>query len=224
MVATNSVAPRTGNVSAGTSIFAMVVLERELSRVHRELDLVTTPAGDLVAMVHCNNGASELNSWVGLFAEFAAALGADADTSTIFETLFRAALNGAPDGGGLMAYNYLSGEPITELEEGRPLFLRSPDGAFNLANFMRAHLFAVPRHAADRDGRAAEGRGRTAGPDVRARRPVQDQGRGAGLPGCRDRHPRLGRRGRCRRRRLGDRGAGRLRRRPQARPEPRSTS
>src|SRR4051794_26641398 len=142
MVATNSVAPRTGNVSAGTSIFAMVVLERELSRVHKELDLVTTPAGDLVAMVHCNNGASELNSWVGLFAEFAAALGAQVDSSTIFETLFTAALNGAPDGGGLMAYNYLSGEPITELEEGRPLFLRSPDGTFNLANFMRTHLFA----------------------------------------------------------------------------------
>ena len=142
MVATNSVAPRTGNVSAGTSIFAMVVLERELSRVHRELDLVTTPAGDLVAMVHCNNGASELNAWVGLFAEFARALGVEADTSTIFETLFRAALDGAPDCGGLMAYNYLSGEPITELHEGRPLFLRSPDGAFDLATFMRTQLFA----------------------------------------------------------------------------------
>src|SRR5690349_6484061 len=107
MVATNSVAPRTGNVSAGTSIFAMVVLEDELSRMHRELDLVTTPAGDLVAMVHCNNGASELNAWVGLFAEFARALGSDADTSTIFETLFTAALNGSPDCGGMMAYNYL---------------------------------------------------------------------------------------------------------------------
>jgi sugar (pentulose or hexulose) kinase len=142
MVATNSVAPRTGNVSAGTSIFAMVVLERPLDTVHRELDLVTTPAGDLVAMVHCNNGASELNAWVGLFAEFAGALGAEADASTIFETLFRSALNGAPDGGGLMAYNYLSGEPITQLEEGRPLFLRSPDGVFTLANFMRTHLFA----------------------------------------------------------------------------------
>ena len=142
MVATNSVAPRTGNVSAGTSIFAMVVLERELSRMHRELDLVTTPAGDLVAMVHCNNGASELNSWVGLFAEFAGALGVEAETSTIFATLFTAARDGAPDGGGLMAYNYLSGEPITELEEGRPLFLRSPDSAFTLANFMRTHLFA----------------------------------------------------------------------------------
>jgi len=142
MVATNSVAPRTGNVSAGTSIFAMVVLEGQLNQVHRELDLVTTPAGDLVAMVHCNNGGSELDSWVGLFAEFAAALGAEVDSRTIFETLFTAALDGAPDGGGLMAYNYLSGEPITELDEGRPLFLRTPDAPLNLANFMRVHLFA----------------------------------------------------------------------------------
>jgi sugar (pentulose or hexulose) kinase len=142
MVATNSVAPRTGNVSAGTSIFAMVVLEQALGAVHRELDLVTTPAGDLVAMVHCNNGASELNAWVGLFAEFAKALGAEADSSRIFETLFTAALAGAPDCGGLMAYNYLSGEPITELEEGRPLFARSPDSRFDLATFMRTHLFA----------------------------------------------------------------------------------
>ena len=142
MVSTNSVAPRTGNVSAGTSIFAMIVLEDELDRVHRELDLVTTPAGDLVAMVHCNNGASELNAWVGLFVEFAALLGAEADSSAIFETLFTTALDGAPDGGGLMAYNYLSGEPITELEEGRPLFLRTPDAPFDLATFMRVHLFA----------------------------------------------------------------------------------
>jgi sugar (pentulose or hexulose) kinase len=142
MIATNSVAQRTGNVSAGTSIFAMVVLEKELSRAHREVDLVTTPAGDLVAMVHCNNGASELNAWVGLFAEFAAALGTAADSSTIFETLFRSALNGAPDCGGLMSYNYLAGEPITELDEGRPLFLRSPGATFDLANFMRTHLFA----------------------------------------------------------------------------------
>ena len=126
MVATNSVAPRTGNVSAGTSIFAMVVLEHELSRVHHELDLVTTPAGDLVAMAHCNNGASEIDAWAGLFAQFAAAAGADLDTNTVFETLFRAALDGAPDGGGLMAFNYLSGEPITGLAEGRPLFLRTP--------------------------------------------------------------------------------------------------
>lgn len=142
MVATNSVAPRTGNVSAGTSVFAMVVLEHQLSRVHRELDLVTTPAGDLVAMVHCNNGASELNAWVGLFAEFARALGSPADPSAIFETLFAAALGGASDCGGMLAYNYLSGEPITDFEEGRPLFLRSPDSRFDLGTFMRTHLFA----------------------------------------------------------------------------------
>lgn len=142
MVATNSVAPRSGNVSAGTSIFAMIVLERELSRVHRELDLVTTPAGDLVAMVHCNNGASELNSWVGLFADFAAAQGLQLDSSAVFETLLQSAVDGAPDGGGLMAYNYLSGEPITGFHEGRPLFLRTPGSAFTLANFMRTQLFA----------------------------------------------------------------------------------
>ncbi|MGY1661168.1 xylulokinase [Geodermatophilus sp. SYSU D00705] len=142
MVATGSVAPRTGNVSAGTSIFAMVVLEHELSRAHPELDLVTTPAGDPVAMVHCNNGASELDAWAGLFAEFARALGAAADPSAVFETLFTAALGGAADCGGLLAYNYLSGEPITGFEEGRPLFLRSPDSTFDLGTFMRTHLFA----------------------------------------------------------------------------------
>src|SRR3954466_4685775 len=142
MVATNSVGPRTGNVSAGTSIFAMVVLEHELSRMHRELDLVTTPAGDPVAMVHCNNGASELNAWVGLFTEFARALGSEADRSEIFETLFAAALGGASDCGGMLAYNYLSGEPITDFEEGRPLFLRSPDSRLDLGTFMRTQLFA----------------------------------------------------------------------------------
>ncbi|HET9872000.1 MAG TPA: FGGY-family carbohydrate kinase [Propionibacteriaceae bacterium] len=143
MVATNSVAPRTGNVSAGTSIFAMVVLEKPLSSVHHELDLVTTPAGELVAMVHCNNGASELSAWVGLFAEFAAAIGADASPATVFEALVRASLDGAPDGGGLLAYNYLSGEPITGLHEGRPLFLRSPDSTFDLATFVRVQLYAA---------------------------------------------------------------------------------
>jgi sugar (pentulose or hexulose) kinase len=142
MVATNSVAPRTGNVSAGTSIFAMVVLERELSRTHREIDVVTTPAGDPVAMVHCNNGASELNAWAGLFTEFARALGSDADPSAVYEVLFTAALDGAADGGGLLAYNYLSGEPITDLEEGRPLVVRSPDSRLDLATFMRTQLFS----------------------------------------------------------------------------------
>lgn len=143
MVATNSVARRTGNVSAGTSIFAMVVLEHDLSRMHPELDLVTTPAGDLVAMVHCNNGASELNAWAGLFAEFAGRIGATVDTGTVFESLFTASLEGEPDCGGLLAYNYLSGEHITGLEEGRPLFVRTPDSRFTLANFMRTHLFAA---------------------------------------------------------------------------------
>ncbi|WP_229068967.1 xylulokinase [Actinoplanes sp. DH11] len=143
MVATNSVARRTGNVSAGTSIFAMIVLDGELSRVHPEIDLVTTPAGDLVAMVHCNNGASELNAWAGLFAEFAAALGVDKDSNTIFETLFRSALDGAPDGGGLMAFNNLSGEPITKLHEGRPLFFRTPGSSLDLAGFMRTQLYAA---------------------------------------------------------------------------------
>jgi sugar (pentulose or hexulose) kinase len=142
MVATNSVAPRTGNVSAGTSIFAMVVLERELAAVHRELDLVTTPAGDPVAMVHCNNGASELDAWAGLFAEFAQALGVEVDASTVFQTLFTAALGGASDGGGMLAYNYLSGEPSTGFEEGRPLFLRSPDSPLTLSTFVRTHLFS----------------------------------------------------------------------------------
>ncbi|MGY1749597.1 xylulokinase [Modestobacter sp. SYSU DS0511] len=142
MVATNSVAPRTGNVSAGTSIFAMVVLEGELAGVHRELDLVTTPAGDPVAMVHCNNGASELDAWAGLFAEFARALGSPADPAEVFATLFTAALDGAADCGGMLAYNYLSGEPITDLEEGRPLFLRSPDSRLDLGTFMRTHLFS----------------------------------------------------------------------------------
>jgi len=141
MVATNSVAPRTGNVSAGTSIFAMVVLEQPLRAPHRELDLVTTPAGAPVAMVHCNNGASELDAWVGVFCEFAEAAGTPVDRSHAFGTLFRAALEGEPDAGGLVAFNYLSGEPITELEEGRPLVLRSPGSTFSLANFMRAQLF-----------------------------------------------------------------------------------
>jgi sugar (pentulose or hexulose) kinase len=141
MVATNSVAPRTGNVSAGTSIFAMVVLEQPLRAPHRELDLVTTPDGAPVAMVHCNNGASELDAWVGLFTEFADAAGAPVERSHAFTTLFRAALDGEPDCGGLVAFNYLSGEPITELEEGRPLVLRSPGSTFSLANFMRAQLF-----------------------------------------------------------------------------------
>lgn len=141
MVATNSVKVRTGNVSAGTSVFAMVVLEEELKQVHPEIDLVTTPAGDLVAMVHCNNCTSDLNAWVGLFKEFADSFGIKADMNDIFGTLYQKALEGDPDCGGLLAYNYFSGEHITGFEEGRPLFVRKPDSAFNLANFMRVHLY-----------------------------------------------------------------------------------
>src|SRR3954451_19750094 len=142
MVATNSVAPRSGNVSVGTSVFAMVVLERALQRVHDEVDVVTTPAGDPVAMVHCNNGASELGAWAKVFGEFAAALGLAYDDDAIFAALLHAAGAGASDCAGMLAYNYLSGEPITDLEEGRPMFLRSPDSRFDLGTFMRTHLFA----------------------------------------------------------------------------------
>ncbi|WP_036964482.1 xylulokinase, partial [Promicromonospora kroppenstedtii] len=143
MVATNSVAPRTGNVSAGTSIFAMVVLERPLERVHHELDLVTTPSGDLVAMVHCNNGASELGAWAEVFGQFASALGRPAEPGAVFEAFLRSALDGDADGGGLLAYNYLSGEPITGLEAGRPLFTRTPDSRLTLANFARTQVYSA---------------------------------------------------------------------------------
>ncbi|MFC7486131.1 xylulokinase [Knoellia sp. CPCC 206453] len=143
MVATNSVAPRTGNVSAGTSIFAMAVLEGPLGRPHREVDLVTTPAGDPVAMVHCNNGASELNAWAGLFAQFARAAGTPVEPGAVFEVLLGSARDASPDGGGLMAFNYLSGEPITDLEEGRPLFFRTPGSALDLGTFVRTQLYAV---------------------------------------------------------------------------------
>ena len=141
MTATNSVAVRTGNVSAGTSVFAMVVLEKELQKVHEEIDMVTTPDGSLVGMVHCNNCTSDLNAWVSLFGEFAEAMGIPADKNKLFSTLYNKALEGDPDCGGLLAYNYFSGEPITGFEEGRPLFVRKPDSRFSLANFMRVHLF-----------------------------------------------------------------------------------
>lgn len=143
MVATCSVAPRTGNVSAGTSIFAMVVLERPLGHAHHELDLVTTPAGDPVAMVHCNNGASELAAWVGVFAQFAAATGRPVEADAVFEVLFREALEGEADAGGLLAYNHLAGEPIAGLAEGRPMVVRTPDSRLTLANLMRAQLYGV---------------------------------------------------------------------------------
>ncbi|AZS38071.1 Ribulokinase [Microbacterium lemovicicum] len=143
MVATRAVVPRTGNVSAGTSIFAMVVLERPLAGLHHELDVVTTPAGDPVAMVHCNNGASELAAWVGLFRRFADAAGRPVDADTAFDVLLREALEGDADAGGLLAYNHLAGEPIAGLSEGRPLLVRSPDSPFTLANVIRAQLYGV---------------------------------------------------------------------------------
>src|SRR4051812_34596220 len=143
MVATSAVAPRTGNVSAGTSILAMVVLERPIEGIHPELDVVTTPAGDAVAMVHCNNGASELAAWAGIFGRFAAALGAPADGDAVYEALFREALEGDADAGGLVAYNTLAGEPIIGLPEGRPLVVRTPDSRLTLANFVRAQLYGV---------------------------------------------------------------------------------
>ncbi|MDD3174773.1 MAG: FGGY-family carbohydrate kinase, partial [Herbinix sp.] len=141
MVATNSVAKRTGNVSAGTSVFAMIVLEKELSKVYPEIDLVTTPTGNLVAMVHCNNCTSDINAWMNLFKEFTDSLGVKADMNQLFSILYNKALEGDADCGGLLAYNYFSGEHITGFEKGSPLFVRTVDSNFNLANFMRVHLF-----------------------------------------------------------------------------------
>jgi sugar (pentulose or hexulose) kinase len=143
MVATNSVAERTGNVSAGTSVFAMIVLEKPLSKLYPEIDMVTTPSGRPVAMVHSNNCTSDLNAWIELFHEFTQVLGVDVNQSRLFEVLYKQALTGDVDGGGLLAYNYFSGEHITHLEEGRPLFVRTPESHFTLANFMRVHLFSA---------------------------------------------------------------------------------
>lgn len=144
MVATNSVKIRTGNVSAGTSVFAMIVMEKELQKLHTEIDLVTTPAGDLVAMVHCNNCTSDINAWVNLFGEFAAKMGMPVvDKGKLYDLLFKVALEGEPDCGGLLSYNYFSGESITGFDEGRPLFVRHADDKLSLANFMRAHLFTA---------------------------------------------------------------------------------
>ena len=142
MVATNAVLPRTGNVSAGTSSFSMIVLEKNLSQPYEMIDIVTTPDGKPVAMVHCNNCTSDLNAWVGLFREYQQLLGVPVDMNEVFGKLYNAALAGDPDCGGLLAYNYISGEPVTGLAEGRPLFVRSAQDRFNLANFMRANLYA----------------------------------------------------------------------------------
>ncbi len=143
MVATNSVAVRTGNVSAGTSVFAMIVLEQALSKLYPEIDMVTTPTGKPVAMVHCNTCTSDLNAWVDLFQEFTKALGVEISGSKLYEMLYTKGLAGEADGGGLLAYNYFSGEPITHFAEGRPLFIRTPESRFTLANFMRVHLFSA---------------------------------------------------------------------------------
>ena len=143
MVATNAVRQRTGNVSAGTSSFSMIVLEKSLSKAYEMIDMVTTPDGSPVAMVHCNNCTSDLNAWVGLFKEYQQLLGIEVDMNEVFGKLYNHALLGDKDCGGLIAYNYVSGEPVTGLAEGRPLFVRSAEDTFNLANFMRAQLFAA---------------------------------------------------------------------------------
>ena len=143
MVATNSVAKRTGNISAGTSIFAMVVLEKELSRVYPEIDLVTTPDGALVGMVHCNNCTSEINAWVNMFKEFYELMGQKPDMNELFTKLYSVALNGDADCGGLLSYNYVSGEPVTGFDKGAPLFVRTADDKFTLANVMRMHLYSA---------------------------------------------------------------------------------
>ncbi len=143
MVATNAVRQRTGNVSAGTSSFSMIVLEKPLSRPYEPIDLVTTPDGSLVAMVHCNNCTSDINAWVGIFREYQKLLGVEQTTDELYGTLFRIAEQGDPDCGGIVSYNYFSGEPVAGLMDGRPLFLRSATDRFTLANFMRAHLYGA---------------------------------------------------------------------------------
>lgn len=142
MVATNAVRQRTGNVSAGTSSFSMIVLEKALSQPYEVIDMVTTPDGSPVAMVHCNNCTSDLNAWVSLFKQYQELLGVPVDMNEVFGKLYNHALEGDADCGGLIAYNYISGEPVTGLAEGRPMFVRSANDHFNLANFMRANLYA----------------------------------------------------------------------------------
>lgn len=143
MVATNSVAPRTGNVSAGTSVFAMAVLERPLTKVYPEIDLVSTPAGAPVAMVHCNTCTSDLDAWVGLFGEALEMVGAPLNRSELYSLLYCKALEGDADCGGLVAYNCYSGEPVTGLTGGRPLLVRTPESALTLPNLMRVHLYSA---------------------------------------------------------------------------------
>ena len=141
MTATNAVKPRTGNVSAGTSSFSMIVLEKDLSKPYEMIDMVTTPDGSPVAMVHCNNCTSDINAWVNLFTEYQKLLGVPVNMPDVFRKLFKVALEGDDDCGGLISYNYISGEPVTGFKEGRPLFVRTATDKFNLANFMRAHIY-----------------------------------------------------------------------------------
>lgn len=143
MIATNAIAQRTGNISCGTSVFLMAVLERSLSKLHTEIDMVTTPDGSPVAMVHSNNGASELDAWVGWFADFARLVGAEVSVPAIYEALYNHALTGEVDAGGVMAYNTLSAEPLVGQEAAQPVFTHSPDARVTLANAMRAQLMSV---------------------------------------------------------------------------------
>lgn len=143
MVATNSVLVETGNISAGTSVFAMIVLKENMKNLHKEIDMVTTPTGDPVAMVHCNNCTSEINAWVRLFDEFGKLMGKEFDRGELFEKLYGVALSGDKDCGGLVSYNYFSGEPVTGFSKGSPLFFRSAEDAFTLSNFMRMHLYSA---------------------------------------------------------------------------------
>ena len=143
MVATNAVLPKTGNISAGTSVFSMLVLEKPLNGVYPEIDVVTTPSGAPVAMVHCNNCCAELDAWVNIFEEFSALSGNKIDKSALYEMLYKNALEGDPDCGGAAAYNFLSGEPVAGVNEGRPMYFRTPDSKMNLANFFRAELYSA---------------------------------------------------------------------------------
>lgn len=143
MTATNSVKQRTGNVSAGTSSFSMIVLEHNLSKPYPSIDIVTTPNGSPVAMVHCNNCTSDINAWVNIFKDYIELTGQKADMGELFTNLFNVALKGDPDCGGLVTYNYISGEPVTDLADGRPLVVRSANDKFTLANFMRANLYGA---------------------------------------------------------------------------------
>ncbi len=143
MVATNAVKPKTGNVSAGTSIFAMIVLEEDLRNIHKEIDVVTTPDGAPVAMVHCNNCCGELDAWVKMFGEFAALAGISIEKSALYELLYNSTLSADADCGGITSFNYLSGEPVTGIEKGRPLYFRSNEAKMNVANFMKSQIYSA---------------------------------------------------------------------------------